>query len=282
MKNAESRWKVAQTTRMQSDFAGICRPEDNLLLNGVFLWVEINGPGHAFVSVHMNNTVYLYTYGRYGRTGSSMTVGDGILNFFEGDDARYYYHYELYQMEARAFKINDANPILVREFFEGLWNAAKPAIPSENMTRRTKSRGRTIDVYDLTGNNCTTHSIAAVKYSNSKLFETKYMLPTPLSPGVGGASSQRSVDTEIDFTIPHSLLRYLVKKNADFSSMQVMDMTSEFRRQYHNAGNIEPSAEDSNGAIMGAGAESSASVGAGTPYSGGTLGGLSGSSYNEK
>ena len=59
------------------------------------------------------------------------------------------------------------------KLFEGLWNAAKPAIPSENMTGTTKSRGRTIDVYELTGNNSTTHSIVEVKYSNSKLFETK-------------------------------------------------------------------------------------------------------------
>lgn len=216
MKNAENRWKVAQTKRMQNSFTSICRPEDNLLRNGVFLWVEINGSGHAFVSVHMNNTVYLYTYGRYGRTGSSMTVGDGILNFFEGDDARYYYRYELYEMEARVFKINDANPILVREFFEDLWNAAKSPVSIKNMTDRIKSRGRTIDIYDVTGNNCTTHSVAAVKYSGSKVFETKYILPA-LSLPVGAVSStQRSVDTEIDFTIPYSLQRYLVEKNLTF------------------------------------------------------------------
>lgn len=282
MKNAENRWKVAQTTRMQSDFAGICRPEDNLLLNGVFLWVEINGPGHAFVSVHMNNTVYLYTYGRYGRTGSSMTVGDGILTFFEGDDTRYYYRYELYEMEARVFKINDASPILVREFFEDLWNASKPPVPIKNMTDRIKSRGRTIDVYDVTGNNCTTHSVAAIKYSGSKLFETKYLLTVPALPVGSMPSSQRPVDAEIDFTIPYSLQKFLVEKKSDFSSMRVIDMTSEFRQQYYNVENKDPSAEGSRTAAMGMGAESSASLGSGNPYSGGTFGGSLESSYDDK
>ncbi|EAW8149233.1 hypothetical protein I7044_004064 [Salmonella enterica subsp. enterica] len=278
----ENLWQTTQTASRRNNFSGICKPEDNLLLNGVFLWVEINGPGHAFVSVHMNNTVYLYTYGRYGRTGSSTTIGDGILNFFEGDDARSYYQYEIYRMKARVFKINDANPVLVREFFERLWNAAKPPVSTKSMTDRVKSRGRTIDVYDVTGNNCTTHSVAAIKYSGSKLFETKYILPAPSFPVDAVPSIQRPVETEIDFTIPYSLQRYLVEKNADFSSMQVIDMTSEFRRQYYNVGNEEPSAEGSSAAVMGGGAESSASAGSATPYSGGTVGGSLGSSYDDK
>ncbi len=275
-------WQTALNTQEQKSFSATCKPEDNLLLNGVFLWVETRGVGHAFVSVHMNNSVYLYTYGRYGRTDSSATVGDGILNFFEDEDARSYYRYELYEQEGHVFKINDANPMLVREFFEKLWNAAKPAVPTTSMTDRIKRRGRAIDIYDVMGNNCTTHSVEGIKYSGSKIFETKYILPvTPLPSGIS-ASPQSIIDTEIDFTIPFSLHKYLVEKSADFSSMLVMDMTGEFRQQYYNLGDKSASALGSSAVLMGVGAESSASSGSPSPYSGGSFGGSLGSSYNEK
>lgn len=282
MKNTENIRQTALAKRKQNEFSAICKPEDNLLLHGVFVWVETKGAGHAFVSVHMNNTVYLYTYGRYGRTGSSATIGDGILNFFEGDDARSYYQDELYKMDAHVFKINDANPISVREFFESLWYAAKPAIPTKGMTDRVKSRGRTIDVYDVTGNNCTTHSVAAIKYSGSKIFDTQYIPPAVSTPVGGFLSSQLSVDTEIDFTIPFSLQRYLVEKNSDFSSMLVIDMTSEFRRQYYNFGDKKTSAQGSIAMASSVGAETSASSGASSPYSSGTFGGSLGGFYNDK
>ncbi|EJB3413275.1 hypothetical protein MT516_004616, partial [Salmonella enterica] len=51
-------WQTALNTQEQNSFAATCKPEDNLLLNGVFLWVETTGAGHAFVSVHMDNSVY--------------------------------------------------------------------------------------------------------------------------------------------------------------------------------------------------------------------------------
>jgi hypothetical protein len=95
-------------------------------------------------------------------------------------------------------------------------------------------------------------------------------------------TTQHLMDTEIDFTIPYSLQRYLVEKNSDFSTMMVIDMTSEFKKQYYNVGNKEPSSEGSMGTVMETGAVSSASMGSGTPYSGGTFGGSLGSSFNDK
>jgi hypothetical protein len=95
-------------------FADTCKPEDNPLLNGVYIWTETTSAGHAFVSVHENNNIYLYTYGRYGRTDRSTLTGDGILDFFQDEDARKYYRYELYEMGARAFRIDDAEPELIR------------------------------------------------------------------------------------------------------------------------------------------------------------------------
>jgi hypothetical protein len=37
-------------------FADTCKPEDNPLLNGVYIWTETTSAGHAFVSVHENTT----------------------------------------------------------------------------------------------------------------------------------------------------------------------------------------------------------------------------------
>lgn len=115
----------AQVAKKQNSFAGTCKPEDNPLLNGVYIWTETKNAGHAFVSVHENNNVYLYTYGRYGRTNRGGFTGDGVLNFLQDEDARVYYRSELYEMGARVFRIDDADPVKTRAFFEDLWNSSK-------------------------------------------------------------------------------------------------------------------------------------------------------------
>ena len=45
-------------------------------------------------------------------------TGDGILEFMNGDDARDYYRKELYENNARVFKINDASIPEARTFYE--------------------------------------------------------------------------------------------------------------------------------------------------------------------
>ncbi len=82
-----------------------------------------------------------------------------VLDFFQDEDARKYYRYELYEMGARAFRIDDADPKITRKFFENLWNGGVAPIQTPNMQDGTKRRGRTIDKYDVTGSNCTTHSV---------------------------------------------------------------------------------------------------------------------------
>lgn len=51
----------AQVAKRQNRFAETCRPEENQLLSGVYIWTETTSAGHAFVSVHENNRIYLYT-----------------------------------------------------------------------------------------------------------------------------------------------------------------------------------------------------------------------------
>ncbi|AYL07062.1 TPA: PAAR domain-containing protein [Enterobacter kobei] len=251
-------------------FADTCKPEDNPLLNGVYIWTETTSAGHAFVSVHENNNIYLYTYGRYGRTDRSTLTGDGILDFFQDEDARKYYRYELYEMGARAFRIDDAEPELIRKFFEKLWNNGVSPIQTPKMQDGTIRRGRTIDKYDVTGNNCTTHSVEGIKFAGSKVFDHGYTSTT----------TQLPIDIEEDFTIPVSLQSFLESKSADYSSMLVVEMTSTFKQQYPNIENKNPQPLGGSAKIQQAAADSAAVAGSASPYSGGTVGGSLGSTYD--
>lgn len=260
----------AQAANKQNTFADTCKPEDNPLLNGVYLWTEITDAGHAFVSVHENNNVYLYTYGRYGRTGPGNLTGDGILNFLQGEDARVYYRAELYRMGARAFRIDDADPTKTRQFFEDLWNKGEPAIRTSEMKETTQRRGRTIDEYDVTGNNCTTHSVEGIKFAGSRVFEHNYTSTTTQIP----------IESAEDFTIPVSLQRYLESKSSEFSSMTVVEMTGEFKKMYPNKDNLPRYQESPKGKVQHIAAEAAATGDSLSQYSSGTFGGVLGGSYD--
>ncbi|MGV1169539.1 PAAR domain-containing protein [Enterobacter asburiae] len=261
----------AQGDKKQNSFAAPCKPEDNTLLNGVYIWTETKNAGHAFVSVHENNHVYLYTYGRYGRTNPGGFTGDGILSFLQDEDARVYYRSELYEMGARVFQIDDADPELTRKFFEDLWNSSKPSIQTSNMKATTRRRGHTIDGYDVTGRNCTTHSVEGIKFAGSKVFEQGYTSTT----------TQLPIDAEEDFTIPVSLQRFLISKGGDMSSMLVVEMTSIFKERYPNSGNLQPFQETPGGKFQHMVADGAAIGDSFSPYSGGTLGGVLGGSYDD-
>lgn len=252
-------------------FADICKPEDNPLLNGVYIWTETKKAGHAFVSVHENNNVYLYTYGRYGRTNRGGFTGDGVLNFLQDEDAKVYYRSELYEMGAHVFRIEDADPVKTRQFFEDLWNNGEPAIRTAEMKETTRRRGHTIDEYDVTGNNCTTHSVEGIKFAGSKVFEHGYISMT----------TQLPIEAEEDFTVPVSLQRFLLAKSGDMSSMLVVEMTGVFKEQYPTSGNLQPFQETPGGVFQHAIAEGAATGDSLSPYSGGTLGGVLGGSYND-
>lgn len=251
-------------------FTDTCKPEDNQLLNGVYLWTETTDAGHAFVSVHQDNSIYLYTYGRYGRTGPGNLTGDGILNFLQDEDARVYYRAELYRMGARAFRINDADPSKTRQFFEDLWNKGEPAIRTPKMKETTQRRGHTIDEYDVTGNNCTTHSVEGIKFAGSTVFEHNYRSTTAQIP----------IESEEDFTIPVSLQRYLESKSSDFSSMTVVEMTGEFKKMYPNKDNLSRYQESLKGIAQRIAAEAAATGDSLSQYSSGTFGGILGGSYD--
>ncbi|MBU4681174.1 PAAR domain-containing protein [Cedecea davisae] len=257
----------AQVAKKKSSFADTCKPKDNLLLNGVYIWTEITDAGHAFVSVHENNSIYVYTYGRFGRRGPANFTGDGILNFFTGEDARSYYREELYKVNARVFKIDDASIVVTRSLFENLWNSGAKPIPTEKMGERTKRRGRVIDVYDLTGSNCTTHTVQVIRKSGSNIFETRYTSTT----------TQLPIEGEEDFAVPLSLQNYLIRKNSSLNSMQLTEVTNEFIEQYPNIDNYTLGEENAVEKNLAAGAST---LGSASGYSGGTVGGFLGGSYD--
>ncbi|MBX8461774.1 PAAR domain-containing protein [Enterobacter sp. RIT637] len=257
----------AQAAKKQNSFADTCQPDDNPLLNGVYIWTEITDAGHAFVSVHENNSIYVYTYGRFGRRGPANFTGDGILNFFTGEDARSYYREELYKVNARVFRIDDASILETRSMFENLWNSGAKLIPTEKMGERTKRRGRVIDVYDLTGSNCTTHTVQVIRKSGSNIFETSYTSTT----------TQLPIEGEEDFAVPLSLQNYLIRKSSSISSMQVTEVTNEFKEQYPNMENYTLGEENTMEKNLAAGAST---LGSASGYSGGTVGGFLGGSYD--
>lgn len=259
----------AQVAKKQNSFAETCKPEDNELLNGVYIWTETTDAGHTFVSVHENNSIYVYTYGRFGRKGPATLTGDGILNFLTGDDARLYYREELYKVQARVFQIHDVTPEKTRQIFESLWNSGKTPIFTDAMGDRTKRRGKVIDVYDLTGSNCTTHTVQVIREAGTKIFDTSYTSTT----------TQLRIDDEEDFTIPVSLQRYLTEKSGDLSSMNVMEVTSKFREQYPNIDRFKLNSESLTGRVEEGLANSASTVGSSSGYSGGTIGGVLGGSY---
>lgn len=261
----------AQVAKKPNSFADTCKPEDNPLLNGVYIWTETKNAGHAFVSVHENNNVYLYTYGRYGRTNRGGFTGDGILNFLQDEDARVYYRSELYEMGARVFRIDDADPVKTRVFFEDLWNSSKPAIQTSKMPETTRRRGHTIDEYDVTGSNCTTHSVAGIKFAGSTVFEHDYTSTT----------TQLPIEAVEDFTVPVSLQRFLIAKSGNISSMLVVEMTGVFKEQYPNSGNLQPFQETPGGVVQHVAAKGAATGDSLSPYSGGTVGGVLRGSYGD-
>lgn len=247
-------------------FAEICKPEDNELLNGVYIWTEITDAGHAFVSVHEDNSIYVYTYGRFGRRGPANLTGDGILNFLTGDDARLYYREELYKVNARVFRIDDASIAATRTLFEGLWNSGEKPIFTEKMGERTKQRGRVIDVYDLTGSNCTTHTVQVIRKAGSKVFETVYISTT----------TQLPIEGREDFTVPLSLQNHLMDKSRSLNSMQIIEVTDEFKKQHPNIDNYTNGEENLMEKNL---AEVTSTLGSASGYSGGTVGGFLGGSY---
>lgn len=239
----------------------LCPAEQDALQDGVFLWTETVDAGHAFVSVHRASKPVAFTYGRFGERGVVPTVGEGVMIRLSEPAAVKYYRHELYKMGARVFKILDADRELTTHYLDTVYLSGNRS-PKTN--RPDSSRyGRVIDTYDLTGNNCTTHSVKAILAAGSSVFQ----------------SQRFGIQYSEDFTIPASLQHHLQQVSAS-ASMVAMEVTEQFKRWYPTAINVTEAEKGGAGALIGAAADSAGVVGSSTGYSVGTIGGSSGGLYD--
>lgn len=261
----------------------VCEKPNDLLANGVFLWTETKGTGHAFVSIHKEWSMDVYTYGRYG-TPSSSPVGDGVLVHHRFDKAREYYQQELYRMNARAFKINDVDESIVSAIFQKMWLSSSTQPTGDTF----KESGRVVGKYDLTGNNCTTTSINALKMAGTKVFETTLNRSNPSMVRAVAASSiagaiAASVAGDMayteDFVIPSSLERHM-SQLASSSNMLVVEVTSAMKEAIPNTMGKKPiESTGSVGETLGSAGYGSGFVGnSSSGFSPGTTGGILGGS----
>lgn len=267
--------RISQSTLISTNNAVIieeCKTSDNLLYEGVFVWTETFGSGHSFITIHKKNKVSLYSYGRYGESGPLTLTGDGIMLYMTGDDAREYIRDELYTLNARVFKITDADIDKTEVYFRDLWNSGSIPIISDPKRELTRRNGRSIDVYDVSGNNCTTHTVKGLKKSGTKIFEESY---TPIR-------TQYPIDREEAFTVPVSLQNYLNSKKHNFDKLDVIEVTDEFISQYPNYENLTPSEKGIKIQIFELATFSARMGGEATSIDGGEMGGgILGGSYDK-
>lgn len=247
----------------ESSYKGqICDFNSSPLYNGVFLWTETQGAGHAFVSIHVKGKVYLFTYGRYDQIGFS-PVGDGVLIKYKGEKATSYYESELYKLSANVFQITDIDENTTINIFDILWQSSDKK-PYGNETKEDiKENGRIIDKYDITGNNCTTISVNGLKESGTTIFNSSIL---------------GQIEYSEDFVIPSSLNEHLIKLSKSID-MRVINMTSIFKQNVVNTSNYSKldGAGLGNSSVGVAGDSSGSTGDTSSGISTGTSGGMLGS-----
>ncbi|MFZ1457355.1 MAG: hypothetical protein WAT46_15030, partial [Saprospiraceae bacterium] len=124
------------------------------------LYVETEGIGHTYIE--LEGTVY--TYGRYGTrtpesSGSLAPVGEGILYKYTGKAAKGFISDHLSKYETEIYKIKLSNSNATHKYFNSLIAAGSKVAPFKY----------NVDSYNLIGNNCTTHSLNALRVGGANL-----------------------------------------------------------------------------------------------------------------
>ncbi|WP_407439405.1 hypothetical protein [Lelliottia sp.] len=206
--------------------------------------------------------------GNYLFRGDKTVCGGRIL---EGCTDHPFFDKDMACEGHKVIRIDDADSVKIRAFFEDLWDSSEPAIQTSKIPETTRRRGHTIDEYDVTGSNCTTHSVLGIKFAGSKVFEH----------GCTSTTTQLPIEAEEDFTVPVSLQRFLIAKGGDMSSMLVVEMNEVFKEQYSNSCNLQPFQETRGGVAQHVAAEGATTADSFFPYSGGTVDGVLGGSYGD-
>ncbi|MBI6528497.1 hypothetical protein JEP40_05015 [Proteus vulgaris] len=215
---------------------------------------------------------YFLRVGDKTTCGGQILTGDGILLYMTGEDARKYIRDELYITNARVFKITDADTDKTETYFNNLWKSGSiPNLP-EKAGELTRRNGRSIDIYDVSGNNCTTHTVKGLKQSGTRIFEDSY---TPMR-------TQYPIEREEAFTVPVSFQNYLDGKKNNFKKLDVIEVTSDFHKQYPNIDNLTPSDKGTMIQFFEFATSSAKIGGEATSFDGGEMGGgVLGSTYDK-
>ncbi|MBP3141584.1 hypothetical protein ACTFQF_10660 [Aliivibrio fischeri] len=194
----------------------------NVIMDGVFVWVETFGTGHVLLTVH-NQDITMFSYGRYDDIypNTAGTKGDGVLIKSSGDECHPYLRYQLYENNVKVFQITDAMKMQVFEELNNSWELSDE-LPDSTKSQFTLKNGRVIDSYDLFENNCTTKIVDALKASGSKVFDSSFL----------------GVKFEEDFSIPRSLGKHLEESSETFD-MVVIDVTSKMKSYLANIDELQ-------------------------------------------
>ena len=186
-----------------------------------------------------------------------------MLLKLENEHAHKYINHELYKVEAKVFKVLDSDPNLVEKHFNVMWEKSTNIPDSDRATPTTKMFGKVIDTYDLSGNNCTTHSVNAIKVSGSTLFDDNIL----------------GVEYSEDFMIPSSLENYMLQASRNFD-MKAENVTNDMKTKFVNEDGKKAMEEAGRTEeVLGTVGDSSGLLGSSSGYSGGTVNGVFGSSY---
>ncbi len=242
------------------------------LFRGTFLWTETKGTGHTFLSVHKNNEITLFTYGRYDDADWIPISGEGVLIKFTNDLALEYMQKELFRLNANVFKVNDVHESIVFNIYDKIWKSSNELPDSGKI--KTDTYGKVIDKYDLTGNNCTTESIEILEKAGTELFK-KFLFKY---------KGKKIGQYDEDFVIPSSLENYL----NDNQGKIILKDTKRFKEVFNvttfnelNKAGSSSESSGSSGDSSGSSANSSSTEDTSSGSSPASSGGLIGSSSND-
>jgi hypothetical protein len=219
---SEEAWKFVQAPENQARYEKqreeTIKKNTSIVDSGVFVWIETQGTGHTLVSIHKNNKITAFSYGRYDDVDRWQVTGEGVLLKLEGSNALTYLKDELYKKNASVFYIYSASEDKMYEYFDKVWGASSELPDNPNSGELTKKYGKVIDTYDISGNNCTTKVVYALKNTGSKIFQQEML---------------GFIDYEENFAIPLSLKNYLQEQVSTFE-MEVIDVTNSMKEQITN------------------------------------------------
>lgn len=145
------------------------------------IYLQTKGLGHAFVSVGDGKNTIIYSYGRYGRVGSSSAItsgrytptGEGVLMRKKGDVALSYLYEILGDGPIEIYEITGVNENAVAEFYENLISNSKHGPSDKEKVTYGDPNAYVIDDYNLLNNNCVTMTINSINVGKT-IIENQY------------------------------------------------------------------------------------------------------------